>query len=528
MKSAADNRFRNVTLLGEGGMARVYLVVSEGLAGSDKLVVLKLLRPDLAHDSSHRGMFLDEARLAVKLEHPNIVHTTEAGERGGLYYLMMEFLDGQPLSRIRQASSAERLPLTLHLYVLLGLLKGLSYAHDLVDLDGSPLRIVHRDVSPQNVFVTYDGQVKVVDFGIAKAASSRERTEAGIFKGKTGYASPEQVLGDAVDQRSDVFSAGIMLCEAITGRRFWGDRPDMAILLELANQRRVPVPRGEPGLAPELLAICERALKWDRDERFSTARELADALEGYLDTLGRPPTARDLAEWMAPHFRDERSRLRKKIEARATSSALEDDFLAVMAAENSPAITVPVPAGTSTSATANTPILAPRRAGWGRLAFPAFGLAAAAAAVAAFGASKPAPSAATRQAAASARLAAPPTPAPPPGPGEARAAPAAAIELDVRTDPPGALLSVDGVPVGTTRVFPRDGARHRLSVSAAGFEPRSEDVTFDHDSSLSVALRPLPAKTAPPNSNRTSSPPSARPQTRVAAPRLDEESPYRQ
>jgi serine/threonine-protein kinase len=410
------------------------------------------------------------------------------------------------------------------LYVLLGLLKGLSYAHDLVDLDGSPLRIVHRDVSPQNVFVTYDGQVKVVDFGIAKAASSRERTEAGIFKGKTGYASPEQVLGDMVDQRSDVFSVGIMLCEAITGRRFWGERPDMAILLELANQRRVPVPRAEPGVAPELLAICERALKWDRDERFATARDLADALESYLDTLGRPPAARDLAEWMAPHFRDERSRLRKKIEARATSSALDEDFLAVMAAENSPAITVP--AAAPTSVTTRTPT--PRRARWERLVFPAIGLAAAAAAVAStFGVSKRAPSLAPSRTAASVRLAPSRTPTPTPTPAGASAAGAAAIELDVRTEPPDALLSIDGVPVGTTRAFPRDGAKHRLSVSAVGFEPHSHDITFDHDSSLSVALRPLPAKTAAPPAIRTRSPTAAPPPASAVPPRLDEESPYR-
>lgn len=515
-------------------MARVYLVVSEGLAGADKLVVLKLLRPDLAYDPAHRGMFLDEARLAVKLEHPNIVHTTEAGERGGLYYLMMEFLDGQPLNRIRQVSVQERFPLVLHLYVLLGLLKGLTYAHELVDLDGSPLRIVHRDVSPQNVFVTYDGQVKIVDFGIAKAASSRERTEAGIFKGKTAYASPEQVLGEAVDQRSDVFSAGVMLCEAITGRRFWGDRPDMAILLELANQRRVPVPRDEPGVAPELLAICERALKWDREERFSTSRELADALESYLGSFGRPPAARDLAEWLAPHFRDERSRLRKKIEARASAASFEDDFLAVMAAENSPAITVPATAPASTSPTANTNVNVsplPPRAGWGRLAFAVVGLAVAAAAVAAVGASKPAASALRTSTAPAqpARLAPAPENGAKPAPNEP--AQPATIALDVRTDPTGALLSVDGVPVGSTRAFPRDGAKHRLSISAAGFEPHSQDVTFDRDSSLSVALRPAPRQAVPVGSVRASAPAPARPplstQPAIApAPHLDEESPY--
>jgi serine/threonine-protein kinase len=339
MTSSAAHRFRNVALLGEGGMARVYLVVNSGFGGADKLVVLKLLRPELAHDAPHRAMFLDEARLAVKLEHPNIVHTYEAGEREGLYYLMMEFLDGQPLNRFRQGCGANRFPLALHLHVLVAALRGLSYAHQLADLDGRPLCVVHRDISPQNVFVTYDGRVKVVDFGIAKAAISREHTETGIFKGKTAYAAPEQAMAQVVDQRADVFSAGVMLWEAIAGRRYWGDRHDVQALMELVNDRLPPMPAPRDDAPAELIRICARALKWDKQDRYATSGDFADALEKHL--RGRPdaPTERDLADWLSRNFAMDRSALREKIEQQAQSSpdADEEDFLVAMAAAGTPA-----------------------------------------------------------------------------------------------------------------------------------------------------------------------------------------------
>ncbi len=348
-------------------MARVYLVVSEGLAGADKLVVLKLLRPELAHDEPHRAMFLDEARLAVKLDHPNIVHTYEAGEQGGLYYLMMEFLDGQPLSRLRQSNGVDHFPLALHLHVLVGLLRGLAYAHQLVDLDGSPLAIVHRDVSPQNVFVTYDGRVKVVDFGIAKAAISREQTEAGVFKGKTAYAAPEQAMALKVDQRADVFSAGVMLWEAITGRRYWGDRHDVQALMELVNERLPAMPEIRPDAPAALIRICARALKWQKEDRYATSAEFADALEAYLQAQPNAPGPRELAAWVTGHFAADRSELRRKIEARAhaTPDATGQNFLGLMAAAAGPNFKTWRPEASANVAVAAT--TRPPRHTWQRL-----------------------------------------------------------------------------------------------------------------------------------------------------------------
>ena len=375
MTATPANRFRSVALLGEGGMARVYLVVSEGLAGVDKLVVLKLLRPELAHDEPHRAMFLDEARLAVKLDHPNIVHTYEAGEQGGLYFLMMEFLDGQPLSRLRQSNGIDHFPLALHLYVLVGLLRGLAYAHQLVDLDGSPLSIVHRDISPQNVFVTYDGRVKVVDFGIAKAAISREQTEAGVFKGKTAYAAPEQAMALKVDQRADVFSAGVMLWEAISGRRYWGDRHDVQALMELVNDRLPAMPEIRPDAPAALIRICARALKWQKEDRYATSAEFADALEQYLLAQPNAPGPRELAAWVTGHFAHDRSELRRKIEARAHAApdATGQNLLGMMAAAAGPSFKSWRPEASAHVAVAAT--TQPPRRSWQRVGAWAFAVA---------------------------------------------------------------------------------------------------------------------------------------------------------
>src|SRR5215472_7080887 len=187
-------RYELIAILGHGGMADVYLAVSRGPAGFNKLIVIKRLRPDLAADPSFRDMFLDEARLAARLNHPNVVSTFEVGEEGSSIYLAMEYLEGQPLNLVVREASKKHVSLPEELYarILADALMGLHYAHKLADYDGSPLRVVHRDVSPHNIFVTYDGQVKMLDFGIAKAESKATQTEVGVLKGKVAYMAPEQ------------------------------------------------------------------------------------------------------------------------------------------------------------------------------------------------------------------------------------------------------------------------------------------------------------------------------------------------
>src|SRR5260370_910736 len=188
-------KYKLLAELGRGGMANVYLAVARGPSGFNKLVVLKCLRSDLASDTELLAMFLDEARLAARLNHPHVVQTYEVGEYVGRPVIVMEYLEGQVLSSlVQRAQSNNALPLSLHLRVIIDALEGLHHAHELTDYDGKPLGLVHRDISPQNVFVTFDGHVKVLDFGIAKAATSQSQTATGILKGKVKYMAPEQML----------------------------------------------------------------------------------------------------------------------------------------------------------------------------------------------------------------------------------------------------------------------------------------------------------------------------------------------
>src|ERR1700761_3781049 len=249
-------KYRLIAELGHGGMAEVYLAVVRGPAGFNKLGVIKQIRPQLAAGPGVLGMFLDEAKLAARLSHPNVVQTNEVGQEGDTHFLMMEYLDGQPLNRITQRLGKRGgLPLHMHLQIIVDLLGGLHYAHELTDYDGTPLGVVHRDITPHNVFVTYEGQVKVVDFGIAKAMNSSSETRTGVLKGKVAYMAPEQARGERVDRRADIFSVGVLLWEAVTGRRLWKGVPDITILQRLLNGD-IPTPKSvKPDVDDKLEAI---------------------------------------------------------------------------------------------------------------------------------------------------------------------------------------------------------------------------------------------------------------------------------
>src|SRR5262245_23884883 len=210
--------YRLIASLGRGGMAEVFLATRTGMVGFHKLVVVKRLRSDLleeVHAARYRALLLDEARLAARLHHPNIVQTFEVGEHHGHPFMAMEYLDGQPLSSVlsKARRAARWVSTELALQIIADALAALAYAHDLADYDGSPLHIVHRDVSPQNIFWTYDGEIKLVDFGVAKFALKSMETEAGVVKGKLTYMAPEQARGAAVDRRADLFVVGILLWE---------------------------------------------------------------------------------------------------------------------------------------------------------------------------------------------------------------------------------------------------------------------------------------------------------------------------
>jgi serine/threonine-protein kinase len=296
-------------------MGTIYLAVAGGLADFRKLLVVKELRQDLSSNRRFVEMFLDEAKLAARLNHPNVVQTIEAGQDGERYFLSMEFLDGQPYSSIwHSADQQPQVALPIRLKIISEALAGLHYAHTLTEYDGTSLHIVHRDVSPQNIFVTYDGQVKVVDFGIAKAAVSGTLTAPGMFKGKFGYAAPEQVRGEEVDARTDVFAMGVILWEALAMQRFCdGEVTRAGVATRLAG-REPRASRFRPGLDPRLAAICDRALAVDSRARFATAEEFRVALDEYLEQTGQRVEAAAIKQLLTQKFAAERAAVHRLID----------------------------------------------------------------------------------------------------------------------------------------------------------------------------------------------------------------------
>ncbi len=327
MVAAAHGKVRPLAVLGQGGMATVYLAASEGPGGFAKLVVLKELRSELANELEFCEMFLDEARLAARLNHPNIVQTYEVVEGQGQFVIVMEYLEGQPLSTVRARMLRDgRLTLADHVRIIADMLDGLHAAHEAKDWDGRPLGVVHRDVSPHNVFVTYEGQVKIVDFGVAKAATSLQQTGTGIIKGKIAYMSPEQALGRTVDRRADIFAAGIMLWEAVAGRRLWKELPDATIVHFLDTGAIPSLTDVVPDADPALVRVCARALAPLPDDRYWTAAEMRADLEVFLAACPSRSTARAFGLALAEAFASNRTKIRMVIEAqmshvRAMSSA---------------------------------------------------------------------------------------------------------------------------------------------------------------------------------------------------------------
>lgn len=308
-------KYRLVATLGQGGMGTVYLALASGLGQFRKVLVVKELRQDLTRKQGFVSMFMDEAKLAARLDHPNVVQTFEAGQEDERYYLAMEYLDGQPMSvLIDRLASSKGLPLWVHIQILCEVLSGVQYAHELPDYDGRPLGVVHRDISPQNVFITYHGQVKVVDFGVAKAAGASTLTDPGVFKGKFAYAAPEQVLGRPVDGRTDVFAVGVMLWEAIAGRRFSQQTVTPAAFRERAAGREPRIRAVVPKVDPLLADICDRAVAVDPEQRFASAEELRAELQEYLQLSGVRVEAPEIGQFMRDVFAQERRDIHMVIE----------------------------------------------------------------------------------------------------------------------------------------------------------------------------------------------------------------------
>jgi serine/threonine protein kinase len=301
--------FGKYTLLrkiAEGGMAEIFLALQAGPGGFGKLLVIKKIKQAHNQEKDFIAMFLDEARIAASLSHPNIAQIFEVGEVDSLHYIAMEHVHGEDLrSLCRKLAKAKRpLPLAHAISMLAGACAGLYYAHTKTDFSGNPLEIVHRDVSPQNLIISYDGHIKLVDFGIAKAQGRSQETRVGVLKGKISYMSPEQVSGDVLDGRSDIFAIGILLYELTTGRRLYKDESDFKTMRKITDEPVVPPRDILPGYPDRLEEIVLKALEKNPDKRYQSGQALQSDLEAFARHEGLDISNMALAAFMRDVFSD--------------------------------------------------------------------------------------------------------------------------------------------------------------------------------------------------------------------------------
>lgn len=282
--------------LASGGMATVHFGRLVGPVGFSRTVAIKRLHPEFAKDPQFVNMFLDEARVAARIQHPNVVATLDIVSTEDELFLVMDYVRGESFSRLNRVARKKglALPEGFAAGVVAGMLHGLHAAHEATDERGKPLKVVHRDVSPQNVLVGVDGIARVLDFGVAKAAARVQVTRAGQMKGKLSYMSPEQLQGRSVDRRSDVFAAGIVLWEALTGQRLFAGDEVRDVLKKIVSETTPPPSQWNPRVSAELDRLVLRALQKDPDLRFQSAREFAIALEETVPLM----SARETGEWV--------------------------------------------------------------------------------------------------------------------------------------------------------------------------------------------------------------------------------------
>jgi eukaryotic-like serine/threonine-protein kinase len=283
--------------LAVGGMGEVYLARQEGPAGFSKPVVVKQILPRLARDMNFVELFLNEARLAAQVNHPNVVQVFDLGSAAGGYFIAMEFVHGASLRGLQRKlrDAGRSLPPALALNICFQVLNGLHAAHTLLDEKGKPMPVIHRDVSPENVLVGFNGTVKLTDFGVAKAITAAG-PRSGVVRGHVGYISPEQIHTRPLDARSDVFAVGVILYELLSGGHpFAGDSPEARVRSILA---KTPPPLADHGVNSSMTAVVERALQKERDSRFATAAEMASALEGLLRGVGASASTTELNRFL--------------------------------------------------------------------------------------------------------------------------------------------------------------------------------------------------------------------------------------
>jgi eukaryotic-like serine/threonine-protein kinase len=518
---AGESRYRVIEQLGRGGVANVFLAVARGPIGFNKLVVLKTPREDLAVDPYFFTMFFNEARLAARLNHPNVVQTYEVGEDAGRPVIVMEYLEGAPLNLIHSRVRRDKRPFTLQmeLRVLADVLAGLHYAHELADFDGRQLNLVHRDVSPQNVFVSFQGQVKVLDFGIAKAAvGTPAETRTGIMKGKVRYMAPEQIAGEPLDRRADIYSVGAMLWAAATQRALWAEFLDVTVMLKVMHGDIPPPSSVRADVPPEIDRICLKAMARNREDRYATALDMERDLDQALTVLG-DVKSRAIGDFIADVFERERAERKALIESQLSESVTqpaEDQLITppispiALQSQFPPATNGPGATGSRSQAPPGEP---PRRTGR-VVAILGLAVVIAAAAVGVIWMLR------TRgRDAEASRLASTQHAVDTSGSVATPAAVSASastitsqenVAVKISTVPSFAKIYIDGAPVPAnpySASLGRDGSRHRVRAEARAYVTRSADITLDQDVNLVLTLER--ERVLPNPAYRQSSPPAS-------------------
>lgn len=302
--------------LAVGGMAEVFLSKSFGIEGFEKIIAIKRILPTMAEDEDFIEMFIDEAKIAGQLNHANVVPIYELGKIGDSHYIAMEYVWGKDLLQImnRFRRMRKRMPPAMVAFVASRMCEALEYAHTKKDRAGTPLNLIHRDISPQNILVSYEGAVKLIDFGIAKAASRTTKTQAGVLKGKFGYMSPEQVRGLPIDHRSDIFAVGTCMYEMLTADRLFLGESDFSTLEKVRHATVSPLSEMVPGIPEQLEKVIMKALSREPADRWQSAGELQEALQEFLASERPPFTTSKLASWMKAAFTKEMGAEKSKLD----------------------------------------------------------------------------------------------------------------------------------------------------------------------------------------------------------------------
>jgi serine/threonine-protein kinase len=504
-------RYDVIYPLAQGGMASVHVGRLSGMAGFEKLVAIKVIHQHLAGDDAFVKMFLDEARLAARIHHPNIGEVIEVGEDSGLYFMVCELIVGQSLRNVfRQARArGEKVPHPACADIAARICQGLHEAHDLKDAKGDPCNLVHRDVSPRNVLVSYNGFVKLIDFGIAWAHGRMSHTDAGTVKGKLGFMPPEQIKGEQLDRRSDIFSLGVVLYLMLAGKHPFPGKSDAERMHKILHGEYVPLRKIDPDIDPALEQIVVRAMAVSPDARFDTCAEMSRELMARVHAVADPPgswdSSAEIGGLMHRLFEDELVEHRELIRVAAEQAAENEVDSGITpvgmgsASAGSASHTDLTVAGTPQSMQMRSPQRRRRLIGLG-IAGGAIVLAALAVILGVLGSAGDDLRAADEPPGPASAVAAQPEPAPTAAdedPGTIR------IVFDIK--PQDAVITVDGKPLGeglSDITLPADGEPRAVAISAEGYLPVEEVVIADVNQKISRRLEPVPRKKGKPGGKK--------------------------